>query len=201
MRPRALLAELMGTFALTFAVIVTLNNPEFAVATPVLAAVTFGLFVYLIGPISGCHINPALTIGVLAIGRIGIQDAVGYVVAQFAGAALALAVGGVFFPILEPLPIDGSAITGFAELFGTALVAFAVTSVVIGRVPGNLSGLVIGSSVLVGIGYAAHASNGVLNPAVALGIGSFGHAYVWGPIGGALVGALLGNFVLDPDAA
>lgn len=201
MKPRALLAELMGTFALTFAVIVTVNNPGFPVPTPVLAGLTLGLFVYLIGPVSGCHINPAVTIGVLSIGRIGVKDAVGYVVAQFAGAGLALWVGSVFFAQAVDLPVSGSAMTGFAELFGAALLAFSVTAVVIGRVPGNLSGLVIGAGLLIGLGYAAHGSNGVLNPAVALGIGSFGHAYIWGPVGGALVGALLGNFLLDPDAA
>ena len=201
MRPRALLAELMGTFALTFAVIVTVNNPDFPIPTPVLAPLTLGLFVYLIGPVSGCHINPAITIGVAAIGRIGLQEAGAYIVAQFAGAGLALAVGNVFFPMAAELTVSGAANIGFAELFGAALLAFSVTAVVIGRVPGNLSGLVIGTGLMVGIGYAAHASNGVLNPAVALGIGSFGHTYIWGPIGGALVGALLGNFLLDPDDA
>jgi len=200
MRPRSLIAEFFGTFALTFAVIVTLNNPSFAVPTPVLAAITLGLFVYLIGPVSGCHLNPAVTIGILSIGWIGLRDAVGYVVVQFAGAGLALAVGRVFFPVPAAMLPSSSALTGFAELFGTGLLTFSVTAVVIGRVPGNLSGLVIGGGLLVGAGYAAHASNAVLNPAVALGIGSFAHTYAWGPIAGALVGALLGNFLLDPDA-
>jgi glycerol uptake facilitator-like aquaporin len=58
-------------------------------------------------------------------------------------------------------------------------------------VPAAASGLVIGGSLFLGIHFAAHTSNGVLNPAVALGIGSFSLAYIWGPIAGAIVGALL----------
>ena len=43
----------------------------------------------------------------------------------------------------------------------------------------------------VGTGLAAHPSNGLLNPAVALGIGSFSPAYVWGPVVGGVAGAVL----------
>lgn len=56
-------------------------------------ALAFGLsvvaFAYAIGGISGCHINPAVTIGVLAAGRISVKDAVVYIVAQLIGAILA----------------------------------------------------------------------------------------------------------------
>jgi len=200
MNPRALLAELVGTFALTLTVIVSLNNPGFAVSTPTLAAVTLGVFVYMIGPVSGCHVNPSITISVFAIGRISLREALGYLVSQFAGAGLALAVGGVFFSTGIEVPTSHSLGVGFAEMFGAGMLAFSVATVVIGRVPGNLSGMVIGAGLLVGIGYAAHRSNGVLNPAVALGIGSFTHPYIWGPIVGALLGAFLASWVCDPDA-
>ena len=76
-----------------------------------------------------------------------------------------------------------------------------MASVVIGRVSANLSGLVIGSGLLLGISFTASQSNGVLNPAVALGIGSLGHTYVWGPLGGALVGAFIANFFADKKTA
>ena len=53
-------------------------------------SLAFGLAVvamaYAIGPISGCHINPAITIAMLVAGKINGKDAVGYVIAQFAGA-------------------------------------------------------------------------------------------------------------------
>ena len=199
MKSRTILAELFGTFVLTSAVIISVNNPSFQIPTPVIAGLTLGLLVYAIGPISGCHINPAVTVGLFSIGRIGLQDAGAYLVAQFVGAALAMMLGNVFFLSPVELVVSGTALTGFAELFGTVILGFSVASVVIGRVSANLSGMVIGSGLLVGISFAAHQSNGVLNPAVAFGIGSVGHTYFWGPIGGALVGAFLANFFTDPD--
>jgi aquaporin Z len=86
------LAELLGTFVLVFA----------GVGSAVLAgakignvgiALAFGLallaMVYTIGPISGCHINPAVTLGLLLHGRIRTAVACGYVVAQVTGSIIA----------------------------------------------------------------------------------------------------------------
>ncbi len=201
MKSRALIAELFGTFILTTAVLTSINNPDFPVPTPVIAGLTLGLLVYTIGPISGCHINPAVTVGLFSIGRIDIRDAGAYLVAQFVGAVLAMMLGNIFFSSPTELVVNGAPLTGLAELFGTVLLGFAVASVVIGRVSANLSGLVIGSGLLLGISFAATQSNGVLNPAVALGIGSLGHTYVWGPLGGALVGAFIANFFADKKTA
>jgi aquaporin Z len=59
-------------------------------------AFAFGLavvvMVYAIGPISGCHINPAITISMWVAGKIGARDSLGYVIAQFTGATLGAAV-------------------------------------------------------------------------------------------------------------
>ena len=86
------LAEMVGTFFLVF----------FGVGTTVVAgdkvgivgiAFAFGLGLvaaaYGIGPISGCHINPAVSIGVWVAGRMKTVDLIGYWVGQFAGATLA----------------------------------------------------------------------------------------------------------------
>ena len=87
-------AELIGTFVLVFG----------GVGSAVLAgshigfvgiAFAFGLsllaMVYTIGPISGCHINPAVTLGVLFAKKIDVKDAVAYWVAQIVGAVIASA--------------------------------------------------------------------------------------------------------------
>lgn len=59
----------------------------------VVVALTFGFtllaLVYTLGPVSGCHINPAVTLGFLSTGRIPLAKAVGYWIAQFAGAIIA----------------------------------------------------------------------------------------------------------------
>lgn len=201
MKSRALIAELFGTFILTTAVLTSINNPGFPVPTPVIAGLTIGLLVYTIGPISGCHINPAITVGLFSIGRIDMRDAGAYLVAQFGGSVLAMMLGNIFFSSPTELVVNGAPLTGLAELFGTVLLGFAVASVVVGRVSANLSGLVIGSGLLLGISLAASQSNGVLNPAVALGIGSLGHTYVWGPLGGALIGAFIANFFANEKKA
>ncbi|MGA2168324.1 MAG: aquaporin [Terracidiphilus sp.] len=85
-------AELVGTFTLVF----------FGVGTATVAgdkvgivgiAFAFGLGLiaaaYGIGPISGCHINPAVSLGVWTAGRMPVRDLIGYWVGQFAGAILA----------------------------------------------------------------------------------------------------------------
>ena len=86
MDTKALAAEFFGTFGLALGVLISVSNPAFPVPTPIIAGLTLGLFVYTIGPISGCHINPAVTIGLASIGQIEIPKAVTYIVAQFAGA-------------------------------------------------------------------------------------------------------------------
>jgi aquaporin Z len=67
----------------------------------VATALAFGLtllsLVYMIGPVSGCHVNPAVTLGALLAGRIPVTEAVGYWIAQFAGGIVgALALWGTF---------------------------------------------------------------------------------------------------------
>lgn len=63
----AMAAEFVGTFALAGAVLASLNavagGPFETMATPLIAAVTLGLFVMSVGSISGTHINPAVTLG------------------------------------------------------------------------------------------------------------------------------------------
>lgn len=191
MKPRALAAELFGTFGLTLAVLISINNPDFPISTPVIAGLTLGVFVYTIGSISGCHINPAVTIGLASIGKIDITNAAAYIVSQFVGAGIALAIGNVIFAAPVELVAGGSVGIGLAEMLGALLFLFGIAAVVLGRVPEAMSGVVIGTSLTLGVHFAAHTSNGALNPAVALGIGSFSAPYIWGPIVGAALGALI----------
>ena len=105
---RKLAAEALGTACLVFfgVGVATLcfgfKLTGSVVSAGVIAtALTFGLvllvLVYAIGPISGCHINPAVTIGFLLAGRISITDAVGYWIAQVVGGIAGAAVlRGVF---------------------------------------------------------------------------------------------------------
>ncbi len=94
--PRKLGAEFLGTMVLVVvAVGVATESFGFKLfglsfsAGVVATALAFGLvlvaLVYAIGPISGCHVNPAVTLGFIASGRMKLQEGVAYLVAQFAG--------------------------------------------------------------------------------------------------------------------
>jgi len=159
---------------------------KFPVPTPVVAGLALMTCVYTMGAISGTHINPAITIGLLSIGKIGVKDAVGYVVAQFAGAGLAIAVRAFLVTGPTGAVAADAAVPFVAEILGTFWLAVGVASVVHGNAPGEASGVVIGGSLLLGIAVAGHGSNGVLNPAVALGIGSVSVTYLLAPILGAV---------------
>ena len=192
------LAEFLGTFALALAVALSLAG-KFPVPTPALAAITLGVCVYTFGAISGTHINPAITIGLLTVGRIKIVDAAAYIVAQFAGAAVAKFAAGCLLGSHPPVTaVDNLSVFG-AEGLGAFWLATGVIAVVSGKAPSAAAGLTIGGSLLVGIAFAAPISNAVLNPAVALAIGSFSVMYVVGPIVGAIVAMLLYHFVLARD--
>ena len=181
------IVECLGTFALTLAVALSLSG-SFPVSTPVLAGLVVLLFVYSIGHISGTHLNPAVTLGLWSIKKINSTDALSYIVAQFVGAGLALMVSNRVGDPLE-LIVSNYWTVGFAELLGAFFFTFGIASVVYGRVQNNFGGLVIGGSLVLGIAFAALlGSNGVLNPAVAFGIGSFGLMYVLGPILGSIIG-------------
>lgn len=181
------IAEIIGTFTLAFVVGLSLVG-NFPVATPVLAALTLGLFVYSIGHISGTHINPAVTIGAWSIQKISGQDALLYIIAQFIGAGLAMLVLTMTVG-MPKLGVSANMLVAFAELLGTFFFTFGIASVVYGKTPSALSGIVVGGSLLLGITIAAlMGSNGVLNPAVAFGIGSFNWVYLLAPIAGSVLG-------------
>ncbi len=161
---------------------------KFPVPTPVLAGLVLLLFVYSMGHISGTHINPAVTIGLWSIKKIKGEEAILYIISQIIGAAVALFLVSCLVGSPQ-LTVSDSLLVGFAEALGTFFFAFGIASVVYGKSPSAVSGIVIGGSLLLGITIAATiGSNGVLNPAVALGIQSFNWMYLLGPIIGSVLG-------------
>ena len=181
------IAEFIGTFSLCLVVILSLLG-NFVLPVPVVAAMTLGLFVYSIGHISGTHINPAITLGLLSIKKIKPDVAMGYVVAQILGAGLAMGVGRLLgIPALD-LPTT-SMMLGVAEAVGVFFFSFGVAAVVMNKVDKSMSGVVVGSSLLLGIIIAsALGSGGILNPAVTLAVHVFSPMYIVGQILGAVLG-------------
>jgi aquaporin Z len=126
---RKLAVEFLGTAILVFLAVGTATmmfgfkfDGGSVAAGVVVTALAFGLtllaLVYLIGPVSGSHVNPAVTIGALLTGRISLQEAAGYWIAQFAGGiAGALALWGTF----TTSPLYHRTVTGLgADGYGSA---------------------------------------------------------------------------------
>jgi len=194
------IAEFLGTLILTLAVALSIAG-KFPVPTPVIAALTLGICVYTFGAISGTHINPAITIGLALIRQISPKDAVIYVVPQFAGAVAGRFIAGSLAPGAASITTVDSGLVLAAEIVGTFLLATGVVSVVLGKAPAPSAGLTIGGSLLLGISVAAAQSNGVLNPAVALGIGSFSAVYAIAPIIGSSLAMVIYRYVLTAAEA
>lgn len=186
-----LVAEAIGTFTLVLVVQLVPQTAYPILATPLLAALVLGLFVYTIGSRSGCHINPAVTLGLWSIKKVDNKTALNYIAAQIAGAALSVLV--VTFLIFDSAltfdTVPSSFATFMAEVAGAALFTFGIAAVVYGKVKEDASGLVIGSSLLAGIALASTiSSSGLLNPAVALAYSAINFSYLLGPVVGAMLG-------------
>ncbi len=182
--------ECLGAFILSLIVVLSVQR-GFVINTSILAAVTLGLFVYTAGHVSGAHINPAVTLGALTIGKIKPREAMYYIAAQFLGGLLTYAVFLLFLNKGIPVPaaVNNSFVVGLAELVGSFIFTFGIASVLYGKSPSVHSGFVIGGSLFIGIVLAATiGSSGILNPAVALGLRSFGFMYVFGPVLGSILG-------------
>ena len=197
--PKKYIAEAVGTFGLSFVVLGALSFAGvLPVPVPALAALTLGLFVYTIGGVSGCHINPAVTIGLWSVKKITQRDALGYVLAQVGGATLAVVIAG-WFGIVSP--IEGGVFDArvFAsEALGTFFFVFGIAAVVSGKVHDAMSGLVVGWSLLFGIMVAVVAgSAGILNPAVAGALGLFSAVYLLAPIAGAVAAFHAHRYIAD----
>jgi len=215
---RALAAEFIGTFLLAAVIIAGQGQPIF---------VLFALvgIVLLIGAISGSHVNPAITIGAWATRRIGWLRAVGYILAQFLGAAVAYVVFNAFIggagavseqqqlygqtaPTLFAA-VDVANIAGkewyifFSELLGTAILGFAVASATrtIDRLTGAFTiGLGIFTALMITVTVAGYVSgSAIINPAVALALQAY-TPVVWAYAVYALapvIGGVLGFIVHD----
>ncbi len=125
-------AEFLGTFVLvTFgcgtavaanSIFISLGSPIPAAFTTLLIALAFGLSVtamaYTIGNISGCHVNPAVSLGMLLCGRMNVKDFIGYLIGQFAGAAAGAAFLWAVFGSNDSLGQNGY---GQASVLGISL--------------------------------------------------------------------------------
>jgi len=152
---KAAMAELVGTFFLTLAALIS--------GTPYAVGLTLVVFVYAFGNISGCNINPAVTVGLMAARRLPVVTGIVYIIAQVVGALLALLLAGQVAPLsahYASAPIAG-------EFLGFGFLMLAVIADSDNYVPKSGSGIAIGGALAAGL----VTTKGILNPAVAIAMG------------------------------
>ena len=195
-------AEFFGTFILSLVVMLSvMAGSQFPIATSFLAAITLGLFVYSIGHISGAHLNPAVTIALWSIKKISWKPAVFYIISQFAGAALAILLAyGFGVGQADAAAIPNNLRIALGEAVGAMVFLFGIASVVYGRTPSSIGGILIGGSLVIGTTLAAILGvGGLINPAIAFTIGAFNVAYIVGPIVGAVIGAQIYKYLSETN--
>jgi aquaporin Z len=227
MQVRKFVAEAVGTFLLVFFAVgvATLSfGFKFAGASVSAGVVTtafaFGLVLlalaYTLGPISGCHVNPAVTLGFFASGRMGLSEAIGFWIAQFVGGILgALTLWGVMsaspfysrsriglgadgYGPLSMVRINTAGAFG-VEVILTMLFVFIVLSATGKLTAPGFAGIAIGLALtvvhLIGIPLTGTSVNPARSLGPALVVGGLALSQVWlfiiAPLVGGLVAAVL----------
>ena len=214
MNTKNLVAEFIGTFALIFigagAVAIDIGGligAAFAHGFVVVA------FIYAYGHISGTHINPAVTLGLLIAGEIAFVAAIGYWIVQFLGGLLGAVLLNAVLPNPSDLgvtiltegvtPVQGLVI----EIVLTFFLVSTIFSTAVNGKAGDFAGIAIGFVLIACILMGGPLTRAALNPARTLGpaIVSGNYADIWlyfvGPCVGAILAALLYIGVLKDKGA
>lgn len=215
----AAIAEFFGPFALVFAGAgaIILTQGQDIVAIALAHGLAIGLMIMAIGHISGGHFNPAVTVSMLATGRIGAAKAGAYIVAQLLGGLAAAALLTLTYPAIIDeaagvtvgrnnvnlgTPALGPGISTTAGLLMEIILTFFLVFVIFGvavdpRSNKTIAGLVIGLTITMDILAGGVVSGAAMNPARWFGPavvqGDFSNAWIWivGPIVGGLIAAFL----------
>jgi aquaporin Z len=203
------IAEFIGTFFLVLTIGCTVIGAGASVIAPLAIGAALMVMVFAGGHISGAHYNPAVTLAVLIRGKVKATDAIPYIIAQIAGAAVAALVVSKFLRA-------GIVVTPIAPKIGLALLAeflftFALVYVVLnaataeGTSGNSFYGLAIGMTVMTGAFAVGDISGGAFNPAVAVAISMLGIStwsnlwiYLVADFGAAVVAAIVFLIINSP---
>lgn len=211
-------AELIGTFALIFIGVGAINNNAGLLAIAFAHGLTIAVMVSATAGISGGHLNPAVTFGLLVGKQIDARKAVAYWVSQLLGAVIAgillvnllgsalhsgaEAVAGGTPDLNNTGPVKGIVIEAVLTFF----LVFVVYGTAVDPRAAKMGGLAIGLTVTLDILFGGPLTGAAMNPARTFGpaVASAhwnNHLVYWiGPLlGGALAGLVYGNFLIKQD--
>lgn len=207
-------SELIGTFCLVLfgcgaMVVETMTGSITHLGVGMVWGTIVMIMIYAIGSISGAHMNPAVTLAFTSLGRLPLRDAIGYSLAQTAGALLAAAAlliamgdnaGDLGMTKLHP---DITPIVGFAiEALMTTVLMFVVINVSTGAKEETIvAALAVGAVIAIEAIVAGPLTRASMNPARSIGPavmhGDLTHLfaiYVPAPIVGAMCGGWLAKW-------
>lgn len=217
---KKIFAEFIGTFTLvlfacgTASVLGCTAEPN---AAYIMTALAFGLVIvamaYSIGQVSGCHINPAVSLAVLLSGKMSLWDFIGYVAAQITGATTGAAVLSLILGSKESLGANGlykddALLSIIIEVILTFIFVLVILSVTSRKEYAKPAGLVIGLTLtlvhIFGIYFTGTSVNPARSFAPALFTGGDALSCVWvfivAPLIGGALAALVYRFLIKEDA-
>ena len=209
------IAEFTGTLVL---VMVACGVAVVTGANVVATALAFGLVIvamaYSIGNVSGCHVNPAVSLGFLLTGKLTVKEFFGYVIAQVLGAIVGAALLGALLQDFSALGANGFGADGqlatnagiaiLIEVILTFIFVTAILGVTSKKEYSNIAGIVIGLTLtlvhLIGISFTGTSVNPARSLGPALLQGGDALVQVWvfiiAPLIGAALASLFHKFVI-----
>ena len=178
-------AEFLGTFFLVFFGVtsfLSMGENNMLLEGTITLALTLFVLVHILGPVSGCHLNPVITIPIFISGKMKQDDMIAYIVSQIIGATLGFILFEEFKPIDDASNID-------ILLFAVIGTTFFVASLLASQDPGS-----IGATLFI----VAITGFGNVNPVVDIGRMVIGDSeLVFYGIIGSLIGCGLGYVVKE----
>ena len=213
---RKYLAEFIGTGVLVFVACGVAGQVcDVGGAGHLMTALAFGLVIvamaYSIGNVSGCHINPAVSLAMLISKKMNVKDFIGYVIAQYLGAT---AGAGLLYAVVKnPDKLGANALVGNGNFLASLAIEAALTFVFVLAILGVTSkesnsavaGLVIGGALvlvhLLGIPFTGTSVNPArtFGPAIFNGSLSVYWVFLVAPLVGGALAAVVYKFLAKED--
>lgn len=212
---RKYICEFVGTCALT---LIACGVAVVTNANIVATSLAFGLVIiamaYSIGNVSGCHVNPAVSLGMYLSKKMSGKEFIGYIVAQFLGAILGSVLLGILVNNFDTLGANTYGMSGqlatnvgialLIEVILTFVFVLTILGVTAKKENGHVTGIVIGLTLtlvhLIGISFTGTSVNPARSFAPAIFQGGEALSQVWvfivAPLVGACLAALFNRFVL-----